>query len=73
MFDGNTEILKCDMKNISLEYLVKIVRNTTRRITIIVLLITYNNTVKDFKWSYKNKGNKKETRPLKKFSIGVEE
>ena len=49
MFDGNTEILKYDIKNISLEYLVKIVRNTTRRATIIILPTTYNNTAKDLK------------------------
>ena len=59
MFDGNTEILKCDIKNIFLKYLVKIIKNTTRRVIIIILLTTYNNTVKDLKWSYKNKGNKK--------------
>ena len=30
-----------------------------------ILLITYNNTVKDLKWSYKSEGNKKKIRPLK--------
>ena len=58
MFDGNTEIFKCDIKNISLKHLVKIVRNTTRRVIIIILLIIYNNTVKDLKWFYKSEGNK---------------
>ena len=64
MFDGNTEIFKCNIKNISLKYLVKIIRSAIRRATIIVLLITYNNTVKDLKWFYKSKGNKKKIRPL---------
>ena len=64
MFDGNTEIFKCDIKNISLEYLAEIVRNTIRRVTIIILLITYNHTVKELKWFYKSEGNKKEIRPL---------
>ena len=65
VFDGNTKILKYNIKNISLKYLIKIVRNTIRKAIIIILPITHNNTVKDFKWSYKNKGNKKEIRPLK--------
>ena len=65
MFNSNTEILKCNIKNISLEHLVKIVKNTTRKVIIIILPITYNNTAKDFKWSYKSEGNKKEIRPLK--------
>ena len=59
MFDGSTEIFKCDIKNISLKHLIKIVKNATRRVIIIILPIIYNNTVKDLKWSYKNKGNKK--------------
>ena len=65
MFDSSTEILKCDIKNISLEYLVEIMKNTIYRVIIIILLITYNNTVKDFKWFYKSKGNKEKIRPLK--------
>ena len=60
VFDGNTEILKCDIKNMSLEHLVEIVRSAICRVTIIVLLIIYNNTVKDFKWFYKSKGNEEE-------------
>ena len=59
VFDGNTEILKCNIKNISLKYLVKIVKNTIHKAIIIILLITYNNTIKDLKWFYKSKGNKK--------------
>ena len=47
MFDGNTKILKCDIKNIFLKYLVKIVKNAIRKATIIILPITYNNTVKN--------------------------
>ena len=35
------------------------------KVIIIILLITYNNTVKDLKWFYKNKGNKEEIRSLK--------
>ena len=58
IFDGNTETLKCNVKNIFLKYLVKVVKNTTRRVIIIILPTTYNNTVKDFKWSYKSEGNK---------------
>ena len=65
MFDGNIKILKYDIKNISLKHLVKIIKNTIRRVIIIVLLTTYNNTAKDFKWFYKSKGNKKKIRPLK--------
>ena len=64
MFDGNTEIFKYDIKNISLKYLIKIIKNTTRKAIIIVLLTTYNNTAEDLKWFYKNKGNKKKIRPL---------
>ena len=59
VFNGSTEIFKYNIKNISLKHLVKIVRNTTRRATIIILLITRNNTVKNLEWSYKSKGNKK--------------
>ena len=47
MFDGNTEILKSDIKNIFLKYLVKIVKKATRMATMTVLPTTYNNTVKD--------------------------
>ena len=54
MFNGNTEILKYNIKNISLKYLIKIIKSAIRRVIIIILLIIYNNTVKDLKWSYKN-------------------
>ena len=59
MIDGSTEILKYNIKNISLKYLIKIIKNAIRRTIIIVLLITHNNTVKDLEWFYKNMGNKK--------------
>ena len=59
MFDGNAKSLKCDMKNISLEYLAEIIKKATRTATTIILLTTYNDTAKDLKWSYKSKGNKK--------------
>ena len=59
MFDGNITILKYDIKNMSLEHLVKIVKNIIYKIIIIILFITYNNTVEDFNWFYKSKGNKK--------------
>ena len=59
MFDGNTKILKYNIKNISLKHLVKIIKNAIRRVIIIILLITHNNTVKNLKWFYKSKGNKK--------------
>ena len=65
MFNSNTEILKYDVKNIFLKYLVKIVRNATCKVTIIILLITHNNTVKDFEWFYKSEGNEEKIRPLK--------
>ena len=65
VFDGNTEIFKCDIKNISLKYLVKIVKNTICRVIIIILPTTHNNTVENLKWSYKSKGNKKKIRLLK--------
>ena len=64
VLDGNTEIFKCNVKNISLKYLVKVVKNTTRRVIIIILPITYNNTAKDLEWFYKSKGNKEKIRPL---------
>ena len=64
MFNNNTKILKYNIKNISLKYLVEIVKNTIRKVIIIILLITYNNTVEDLKWSYKSEGNKKKIRPL---------
>ena len=65
MFDSSTDTLKCNIKNIFSEYLVKVIKNSTYKVTIIVLPITYNNTVKDLEWSYKSEGNKKEIRPLK--------
>ena len=64
MLNGSTKILKCDIKNIFLEYLVKVIKSAIYRVIIIILLITYNNTVKDLKWSYKSKGNKKKIRFL---------
>ena len=64
VFNGNTKTFKYNVKNVSLKHLVKIVRNTIRRVIIIILLTTHNNTAKDFKWSYKSKGNQKEIRPL---------
>ena len=72
VFNGNTKILKCNIKNISLEYLIKIVKNTTYRIIIIILLTIYNNTVKDFEWFYKSEGNKKNLT-FKGFGTDVEE
>ena len=65
MFNSNTETLKYDVKNISLKHLIKIVKSTTRKVIIIILPTTYNNTVEDLKWFYKNEGNKKKIRPLK--------
>ena len=49
MFDGNTEIFNCNIKNISLKYLIKIIKSAIRKIIIIILLTTYNNTVKNLK------------------------
>ena len=65
VFDGSTEILKYDVENISLKYLVKIVKNATRKVIIIILLIIYNNTAKDLKWSYESEENKEKIRSLK--------
>ena len=59
VFDGNTEIFKCNVKNISLKHLVEVVRNAIRKVIIIILLTTHNNTIKDFKWFYKSEDNKK--------------
>ena len=64
MFNGNIEIFKCDVKNIFLEYLAEVVRNAIRRVIIIVLLTTYNNTVEDLKWFYKSEGNEEKIRLL---------
>ena len=64
MFDSNTKIFKCDIKNISLKHLVKIVKNTIYKVIIIILPITHNNIAKNLKWFYKSKGNKKKIRPL---------
>ena len=58
MFNGCTETLKYDVKNMSLEYLVKVVKKAIRIVMIIILLITNNDTAKDLEWSYKSKGNK---------------
>ena len=52
-------MFKYNVKNISLKYLIKILKNTTHKVTIIILLTTYNNTVKDLEWFYKNESNKK--------------
>ena len=49
MFDGNTETLKYNIKNISLKHLAKIVKNTTYKIIIIILPTTHDNTVKNLK------------------------
>ena len=65
MFDNNTEILKYNIKNISLKYLVKIIKSITHEAIIIILLTTHNNTAEDLEWSYKSKGNKKKIRSLK--------
>ena len=65
VFDGNTEILKSDVKKIFLEYLVEIIKKAIRTAITIILPMIYNNTAKDLEWSYKNKGNKEKIRPLK--------
>ena len=65
IFNGNTKILKCDIKKIFLKYLIKIIRNIIRRVIVIILLVIYNNTVKDLEWFYKNEGNKEKIRFLK--------
>ena len=57
MFDDNTEIFESNIKNISLKYLVTIIKKAIYIITIIILPTTYNNTAKDLEWSYKSKGN----------------
>ena len=59
MFNGNTESFKCNVKKTFLKYLIKIVKKAIYTVTIIVLLIIYNNTAKDLKWFYEKEGNKK--------------
>ena len=56
MFDGSTETLKCDVKNMFLEYLAEVVKKAIHR-AVIILLITFNDTIEDLKWSYKSEGN----------------
>ena len=73
MFNGNIKTLKYNIKKIFLKHLVEIVKNTIRKVIIILLLTTHNNIVKDFKWFYKNKGNKKKDSTFKRFGSGVEE
>ena len=63
VFNSNLEIFKYNIKNISLKYLVEVIRNTIRRVIIIILLIIYNNTAENLEWFYKSEGNK-EIRPL---------
>ena len=64
MFDGNTEILKCNIKNISLEYLVEIVKKAIRTAITTALPTIYNDTAKNLEWFYKSEGNEKKIRPL---------
>ena len=64
VFNGNIKIFKYNIKNISIEYLVKVIKSAIRKVIIIILLITHNNTAKDLEWSYKSKGNKEKIRPL---------
>ena len=63
VFNGNTEILKCNIKNISLEHLVEVIKNTIYKVIIIILLITYNNTQRTPSGPIKTKVIKK-NRPL---------
>ena len=65
MFDSNIKILKYNIKNIFLKYLIKIVKSAIYKATIIILLTTYNNIIKNLEWFYKSEGNKKKIRPLK--------
>ena len=39
--------------------MAKIVKKAIRKVIIIVMPITYNNTAENLKWSYKSKGNNK--------------
>ena len=63
VFNSNTESFKCNIKNNSLKYLVKIVKKAIRTAIIVTLLIIYNNTAKDLEWSYEREGNKKKFNP----------
>ena len=47
MFNGNTKSLKCNMKNISLKYLVNVIKKAIYITIITALPITYNDTAKD--------------------------
>ena len=49
IFNGNTKILKCNIKNISLKHLIEIIKSTIRKATIIILPTTHNNIAKDLK------------------------
>ena len=64
MFNGSTETLKSDRKNISLEYLAKIVKKAIYTAIIIILLTIYNNNIENLKWFYKSEGNKEKIRSL---------
>ena len=63
VFDGSTETLKCDVKNMSLEHLAEVVRSATRRATTTALPTTHNDTAEDLEWSYESEGNEEEIRP----------
>ena len=73
VFNDNTEILKCNIKNISWEYLAEILKKAIRRVIIIILLTTYNNTAKDLEWFYKSEGNKEKNLTFRKSGTGVKE
>ena len=60
VFNGSTEIFKCDIKKIFLKYLVKVIRSAIRRVIIIILLIIYNDIIEDFEWFYESEGNEEE-------------
>ena len=49
MFNGNTETLKYNIKNISLKHLIKIIKSAIHKAMIIILPTTYNNTAKNLK------------------------
>ena len=64
VFDGSTEILKSNIKNIFLEYLIEIVKKAIYTVITIISLTIYNDIAEDLEWFYKNKGNEKEIRSL---------
>ena len=59
MFNSSIKIFKCNMKNLYLDYLVKVVKKAIRKAIKIISLAMYNNIIMVLKWSYESEVNKK--------------